>query len=69
MKWTLVGSHGLDVVPKPLANERDFHAHEKLQNGSHGPKQSSTWQADRHTPSTHLLRCSFYHFGGSAKWL
>ena len=50
MKWTPVGSHGLEVVLKPLVNAPVFHALEKLQVGSHGPTQASIWQADHHTP-------------------
>jgi hypothetical protein len=53
MMWTPVGSHGLEVVLKPLAKERIFHALEKLQDGSHGPTQASPRQADHHTPGGH----------------
>ena len=68
MKWTPVGSRGLEVVLKPLVKERVFHALEKLQDGSYGPTQTSTWQADHHTPGPYR-QSSFYHFGGSTKWL
>jgi len=67
MKWTPVGSHGLEVVLKPLAMERIFHALKKLQDGSHGPTQASTWQAVHYPPGAHRQSC-FTHFGGSAKW-
>lgn len=50
MKWTLVDSHGLDVVLKPLAQGRVFHALEKLQKGSDGLTQTSTRQVDLHRP-------------------
>ena len=50
MKWTPVGSRGLEVGLKPLVKERVFHALEKLQDGSHGSTQTSIWQADHHTP-------------------
>jgi|GEM_PF-4146054 len=53
MMWTPVGSHGLEVVLKPLAKERIFHALEKLQDGSHGPTQASPRQAVHHTPGGH----------------
>ena len=48
MKWTLVASHGLDVVLKSLANRRVFHALAKLQNGSYGLTKASTRQPDHH---------------------
>jgi len=67
MKWTPVGSHGLEVILKPLAMERIFHALERLQAGSHGSTQASIWQADHHPPGPYRQSC-FYHFGGSAKW-
>ena len=77
MKWTPVGSRGLEVVLKPLVKERVFHALEKLQDGSYGPTQTSTWQADHHTPELYRqlepLKALFFpareHFGGSTKWL
>jgi len=50
MKWTPVGSHGLEVVLKPLAEERVFHALEKLQDGSFGPTRAAPRQPDYHTP-------------------
>jgi hypothetical protein len=53
MMWTPVGSHGLEVVLKPLARDRVFHALEKLQDGSHGPTYASPRQADHHTPGGH----------------
>jgi hypothetical protein len=56
MMWTPAGSHGLEVVLEPLAKERVFHALKKLQDGSHGPTQASTWQPDHHTPGAH---CQF----------
>ena len=68
MKWTPVGSHGLEVVLKPLVKERIFHALEKLQDGSYGPTQASIWQSDHHTSGPYRQSC-FYHFGGSTKWL
>lgn len=69
MKWTLVDSHGLDVVPKLLANERDLHTRGKLLNSGYGFSQAPAWQAEHYTPASQLLHFSFYHFGGSAKWL
>jgi len=49
MKWTPVGSHGLDVVLEPPVKRRVVHALEKLQNGSDGLMQASIWQHDHHT--------------------
>jgi len=48
MKWMLFASHGLDVVLKPLATSRVFHALEKLQDGGYGLTKASTRQPDHH---------------------
>jgi hypothetical protein len=83
MKWTSVDSHGLDVVLKPLANRRVFHALKKLQDGSLGLAQSSILSSGFHTPGISrrleslkaLLFTArkpfggFCELGGSAKWL
>jgi hypothetical protein len=53
MKWTPVDSHGLDVVLKPLATSRVFHALEKLQDGGYGLTKASTRQHDHHAPGTY----------------
>jgi len=44
MKWSFVDSCGLDIVLKPQANGRVFHAHEKLQQGSYGLTKASIRQ-------------------------
>lgn len=46
MTWTFIDSCGLEVVLKPLANERVFHAFKKLQNGSYGLPHISSLQPD-----------------------
>jgi len=83
MKLTPVYSQGLDVVLKPLAYRRVFHALKKLQDGSLGLAQTSIWQSDLHTPGISrrleslkapLLTApkpmgGLCEPGGSAKWL
>jgi len=55
MMWTPVGSHGLEVVLEPLTRERVFHTLDKLQDGSQGPTQPSTWLADHQPLGAHRL--------------
>ena len=61
MKWTPVDSHGLDVVLKPLANERGFGALEKLQHGSYGLAQIPSFKTAIHIPLA--------HFRAAVEWL
>ncbi len=49
MKWTPVGSHGLEVVLKSLARMRVIYALQKLQSGSHGSTQAANLHTDCHT--------------------
>ena len=49
MKWTIVGSHGLDVVLEPPACVRVVRTREKLLNDSYGLKQAPTRYAGFHT--------------------
>jgi len=49
MKWTPVGSHGLEVVLKHLAKERVNYTFQKLQNGSQGPTQAANLLPHHHT--------------------
>ncbi|MCJ7814419.1 MAG: hypothetical protein MUP31_00050, partial [Xanthomonadales bacterium] len=44
MTWTFIDSCGLEVVLKPLAIVRVFHAFKKLQIGSYGPPHISSLQ-------------------------
>ena len=53
MKWTPAGSHGSEVILKPLARERVFDALDKLQDSGHGPTQASIWPVNHHTPGAY----------------
>ena len=84
MKWTPVGSQGLDVVLKRMTRDRVSQALEKLHESSHGSKQASLRQADHRKdgarrrsqalkaslfPAVDEIGSCFCPFGGSAKWL
>jgi hypothetical protein len=50
MKWTLVDSHGREVVLRPPANGRDIYALEGLQERSRGILHAPTGPTDHHAP-------------------
>jgi hypothetical protein len=83
MKWTPVDAHGSDFVLRFLTSGHNFHALERLQNGSFGLTQTASRPPDHHrlgaSRQPEFLKVFFFpalepggnfcHFGGSAKWL
>jgi len=49
MKWTPVGSHGLEVVLEPPASMRVIYAPQKLQSGSQGSTRAAYLHSDHDT--------------------